>query len=87
MSLLILSRCIALVCDVCCSWCSAYVTDAVVTSAGGQGNTPWTHHASEDILKGVLTTSIAKAHNVSTVQVQQCSSIPTPFKILLSAPV
>jgi len=33
------------------------------------GNTPWTHHASEDILKGVLTTSIAKAHNVSTVQV------------------
>eukprot|EP00325_Prymnesiales_sp_UTEX-LB-985_P003132 CAMPEP_0174695220 /NCGR_PEP_ID=MMETSP1094-20130205/1652_1 /TAXON_ID=156173 /ORGANISM="Chrysochromulina brevifilum, Strain UTEX LB 985" /LENGTH=296 /DNA_ID=CAMNT_0015891669 /DNA_START=100 /DNA_END=990 /DNA_ORIENTATION=+ len=33
------------------------------------GNTPWTHHASADILHGNLTTSIAKKHNVSTVQV------------------
>jgi len=33
------------------------------------GNTPFTHHASDDILHGNLTTSIAKAHNVSTVQV------------------
>merc|ERR1719235_2155123 len=33
------------------------------------GNTPWGKHASKDILHGDLTTSIAKAHNVSTVQV------------------
>lgn len=33
------------------------------------GNTPWGHHASKDILHGNLTTSIAKKHNVSTVQV------------------
>ena len=33
------------------------------------GNTPWTHHASSDILHGNLTTSIAKAHNRSTVEV------------------
>jgi len=33
------------------------------------GNTPWGKHASADILHGNLTTAIAKAHNVSTVQV------------------
>jgi len=33
------------------------------------GNTPLGHHASADILHGNLTSSIAKAHNVSTVQV------------------
>jgi len=33
------------------------------------GNTPWTHHASADILHGNLTSAIAKKHNVSTVQV------------------
>jgi len=33
------------------------------------GNTPWGHHASADILHGNLTTSIAKSHNKSTVQV------------------
>jgi len=33
------------------------------------GNTPFTHHASADILHGNLTTSIAAAHNVSTVQI------------------
>ena len=33
------------------------------------GNTPLGHHASDDILHGNLTSSIATAHNVSTVQV------------------
>lgn len=33
------------------------------------GNTPWGHHASQDILHGPVTTAIAKKHNVSTVQV------------------
>jgi len=42
----------------------------VVTQAySALGNTPWGHHASKDILTGPLTSSIAKAHNVSTVQV------------------
>jgi len=42
----------------------------VVTQAySALGNTPWTHHAEPEILKGNLTTAIAKAHNVSTVQV------------------
>jgi len=33
------------------------------------GNTPWGKHASNDILHGNLTTSIAMAHNKSTVEV------------------
>jgi len=42
----------------------------VVTQAySALGNTPWTHHAEPEILTGNLTTAIAKAHNVSTVQV------------------
>jgi len=42
----------------------------VVTQAySALGNTPWGHHADPEILTGNLTTAIAKAHNVSTVQV------------------
>jgi len=33
------------------------------------GNTPWGHHANPDILHGNVTSAIAKAHNVSTVEV------------------
>lgn len=42
----------------------------VVTQAySALGNTPWTKHANPDILSGPTTTKVAKAHNVSTVQV------------------
>mmetsp|Transcript_13933 Transcript_13933/g.31374 ORF Transcript_13933/g.31374 Transcript_13933/m.31374 type:complete len:330 (+) Transcript_13933:48-1037(+) len=42
----------------------------VVTQAySALGNTPWGGHASKDILAGNLTTAVAKAHNVSTVQI------------------
>lgn len=42
----------------------------VVTQAySSLGNTPWTGHANQDILKGPLTSKIAKNHNVSTVEV------------------
>merc|ERR1719263_1511513 len=45
-------------------------THGVVTQGySALGNTPWAHHASKDILHGNLTASIAKNHNVSTVQV------------------
>merc|ERR1712179_600105 len=42
----------------------------IVTQAySSLGNTPWTKHANPDILKGPITSAIAKAHNVSTVEV------------------
>lgn len=42
----------------------------VVTQAySALGNTPWTHHANPKILTGNETSTVAKAHNVSTVQV------------------
>jgi len=33
------------------------------------GNTPWTHHADDNILNGELTKKIGQAHNKSSVQV------------------
>merc|ERR1711975_112093 len=42
----------------------------VVTQAySSLGNTPWSGHANADILSGPVTTSVAKNHNVSTVEV------------------
>merc|ERR1719502_1261703 len=42
----------------------------VVTQAySSLGNTPWTKHANPDILSGNVTTTIAKNHDASTVEV------------------
>jgi diketogulonate reductase-like aldo/keto reductase len=42
----------------------------VVTQAySSLGNTPWSKHANPDILHGALTSAVAKAHDVSTVEV------------------
>jgi diketogulonate reductase-like aldo/keto reductase len=42
----------------------------IVTQAySALGNTPWGHHADPDILSGDLTSGIAKAHGISTVEV------------------
>merc|ERR1712125_164694 len=45
-------------------------TKGVITQAySSLGNTPWGGHANPDILHGNVTSAIAKAHNVSTVEV------------------
>merc|ERR1712176_196071 len=42
----------------------------VVTQAySALGNTPWTKHANPDILHGNVTGTVARAHNVSNIQV------------------
>merc|ERR1719181_532924 len=42
----------------------------VVTQAySALGNTPWNKHANPDIIHGTVTGTVARAHNVSNVQV------------------